>query len=282
MTRGVGYRLTIDDRAAVKKRYESGESSIVIAERFGVSDVAVRKTLARMGVARRGHRACHVRCTARDNAFDGVDSAAAYWTGWMMSDGYVSDDGRVELTLQKEDQDAVEKLRRFLGSTHKLQVLKGRYVRLSLRNPRLRAALIAKGVTARKSHTARVVDNLALDRDFWRGMIEGDGSIANYSNCPRVGLVGSRSAVDQFVIFCRSHTSDYRIEPQAFAHSPRTWFTYVHGRAAMKILHVLYDGAPTSLTLNRKRVIAQKLFAKHGDRVFRVLGPRGCPTKRTL
>src|SRR5690348_15514045 len=115
--------ITSDQNALIVKLYASGESTVKIAGRLGVSTTAVNYWLHRCGVTLRGPRETSMRCQIRQDAFDELTPEAAYWIGFLFADGSVGisgQSGRVSVRVSERDKDHLVKLRTFLGSTHKI------------------------------------------------------------------------------------------------------------------------------------------------------------------
>jgi hypothetical protein len=269
MPHGVGHRLTLAEREAVIDGYMEGISSEKLALDFGVSGVAIRKTLQRAGVERRDARECHRTCELDETVFDTLTPESAYWVGMLMSDGYLTEEGlSVNMRLQIGDKAHVEKLQAFLKSTHAVRLNKAATsVGLSVKSPKLYAALQSYGVRPNKSFTAEVAPVLAHNRDFWRGIADGDGSLKNYGGCPRLHLIGSQGTIRQFDEFCAPYLDGYPLKIQICKHSP-IWNATMYGNAAMTMMRVLYKSAV--VYLDRKKTFADEMAALYKGRTFRV------------
>lgn len=272
MPQGVGKRLNPAERELIVDLYSEGASSEALAKQFGVSGVAVRKTLARRGVVLRDARECHRTCELNESVFDSITRDSAYWIGMLITDGYIMVKERaIGMALMESDREHVEKFKAFLGSTHSIQQKKKqKAVCLSVKSPRLVAAVAQYGVSPRKSFTAEVCPELAHDRDFWRGVIDGNGSIQHYEtgHCPMLSLVGSERIVQQFEAFCAPYLGGYPLKTRICGHSP-VWYATMHGNAAMTMLQVLYKNA--SPVLARKKVEAEALLERYAGHIFRTL-----------
>jgi len=271
MPHGVGHRLSLVEQETAVEMYEMGASASAIGRSFDVSSNAVVQLLKRRGIARRNMRECHRTCDLDETVFDTVTPDSAYWIGMLMSDGYMNMAKQaVELRLQARDQAHVEKFRDFMGSTHALQTKKRTAsVGIVIRSPRVFDTLWRYGVKPNKSLTAEVVPALAHNRDFWRGMIDGDGCVKNYGACPRMHLIGSEATIRQFEAFCAPYLDGYPLKTRACKHSPRVWNAMMHGNATMTMLRVLYKDAV--VYLDRKKAFADEMKTLYAGRTFRTL-----------
>jgi len=155
-------------------------------------------------------------------AFSTSTPEMEYWVGFLMADGCVLDnDGtyvkyRLQLVLQAGDYAHVANFARFLGLSRKPLLAESsgtlpngkkahrQTCKLSVRSDRICEDLISHGVTPRKSATAKASDYMAQSSHFWRGVLDGDGSICmdkrNGSVC--VEMLGSLSLMSQWCEFC--------------------------------------------------------------------------------
>ena len=122
----------------------------------------------------------------RQDAFDELTPDAAYWIGFLFADGSVVGRGEsavVQTRLSECDREHLVKLRSFLGSTHKIGAAPaGNYggyrsrpsVRLSVPAGRLARRLLSLG-----RYEGPIDSTLIRSRDFWRGVVDGDGSLGH-------------------------------------------------------------------------------------------------------
>lgn len=253
MAHGVGKRLSKTERQDVLARYQGGESSPKIALALGVSDVAIRATLRRLGAVVRDKHACHRKYQCDPTVLTHTTAEGAYWLGFFAADGYVSDAGRMEFCLATADSDAVVAFRDFLRSEHPVRH-KAASSGFAIRHPDIIKALAAYGIGPRKSLTLKVAPQLAASAHFWRGMLDGDGCLTARSNCPQISLVGSEQSTLQFKEFCST------LCPGAeFYHKPHPssniWYVRVHGDNARTVASYVYG--PVGPALSRKQRVAR-------------------------
>lgn len=203
-----------------------------------------------------------------------TDPTAAYWVGFLMADGSVkirtSGQHTVTLALAESDGNHVEAFRRFLKTDSPVKVYKNSrgYANskdlstLTVTSKRLAVALSRYGVVPKKSKTAEV-KLLERNRDFWRGMIDGDGWFTIRRDGPILGLTGSLQIIAQFGDFVKEsigHTCN--IHPN---HS--VWKLSTFGRQTRALAELLYQNGDVSLS--RKLAKAQSAMAweqERGDR----------------
>ena len=253
-----------------------------LAVTYGVSQSLIVNIRKRCGVApgRVGRRVTKLidHC-----AFNAITSANVYWTGFLFADGgidYSEDTPLICLELARKDRDHVEKFRAFLKSDYAISdvVHKHSYGRdgttpassFRARSRPIANALEARGLMVKKSLRDPVAA-MAASRDFWRGMVDGDGWIGLRDNYPVVGLSGQRLILDRFQTFLTSHElPPHEIVPTESG----IWKIVVSGNNARTLVRLLYRDAGTAL--ERKRERAEIIMQSGGD--LPDDGEAGCAT----
>ncbi|HEX8177850.1 MAG TPA: hypothetical protein VF543_22365 [Pyrinomonadaceae bacterium] len=257
--------------------YASGKSAEVIANNIGASSSSILGALKRCGISPRTaseqeqyrNRRKH---NLNENAFDKPSEERNYFIGLMMADGCVveSKQGlgqrRIQLALNEEDKEIVERFKSFLSSTHTICYQKARlsrharrpnefincrpHVVFSVSSDKLAQALISFGVVPRKSKTASVV-GLENDRHFWRGVIDGDGSLGvrkqkgRRTSSPRLTLVGSHDLMQQFIEFAKRNAPGNQVKVCCYDGLYRVDLTGIY---AIQICKVVYQGSKVSIS----------------------------------
>jgi hypothetical protein len=199
------------------------------------------------------------------HAFDVITNDAAYWIGFLFADGSVIQQQKgapvVQLRLSEVDRAHVENFRQFLGSTHAITTSPpgnfGGYrsrasVRFALNSRRLAERLLEMG-----RYEGPIAPELAVSRHFWRGVVDGDGSVyvlkTGYTG---ISLVGSQRLLDAFLGFLRERNLSGRmtVSPHKSIHEVST-----AGHLAELIIDELYRNATTALA--RKVAAAGPIIA---------------------
>ena len=204
------------------------------------------------------------RCELWPNAFDQLTPAAAYWVGFLFADGSVSKERqpkRVSVRVSERDREHLVKLRAFLRSTHTIGTEPaGNYggyrsrpsVRFSVSSAQLAERILCLG-----RYDGPINATLVESRDFWRGVVDGDGSLGILATgYAYFGLVGSRRLLEAFLLFLRSNDLDAKmtIRPD------KTIFQIATaGYTAERIVCFLYDN--TDVALDRKAAAATEILA---------------------
>lgn len=252
--------------------YVGGLDTVQIGKRFGVSSQTVAEYLRKSGVPMRRGGGAKRKYQLNESIFDEVNDESAYWVGFLMADGCVSGNS-ITLSLSAKDGDHVNKFRVFLGSDIPLR----RYtysstfgpssnktydaVTLSVHSAKIRKSLSKFGVVPRKSKTA-VVNGLANNRHFWRGVIDGDGTlfVDKRYNVATVSLVGSKALTSQFLDFAKLH-----VETSALVRPHKTIFEVgISGYSAAVLIGIIYSNA--SIALERKSFKATSILQIYDDK----------------
>lgn len=249
--------LNEEQETDISARYEAGEGSESLAASFGISRASVLATLERTGAQA---RSCgRVQQPLRHDAFDVLTPDAAYWCGFLFTDGTIVENQTgqpdVALVLQKRDYGHLVKFRDFLGSAHAITPIAPHIVPAGVYNSygckgtgafrfSVRSRQIADRLYTLGRYGPAVDPELAASRDFWRGCIDGDGTINISCGVPCIKLCGSQWLLQAFVDFLGPISSRRPIHVRP----ARTIFVVGTGYAtAVKVAERLYAGAATVL-----------------------------------
>lgn len=275
-TAGLSSSLSPELEEQAARRYGVGESSKVIAADLGADQSTVLKAIRKQGVKVRGMG--KVQRPLRHDAFDDLTPEAMYWLGFLFTDGTVGhrDNGQdeVALVLQKRDRGHLVKFRDFLGSENTITPIAPAVVKVSAATPYGGMGTGAVRFAARSQHIADVVrylgrygpavhPALAASRHFWRGCVDGDGTLGVGCGIEYLGLVGSHWLMSAFSDFLGPIGRRGMLNP----HPARTLFVVrAGGRTAVKVIDLLYSGA--TVALDRKAERAARILAARGGLLF--------------
>jgi hypothetical protein len=205
------YQILVD---RIKLDYlNGGMTTDEIGKSYGLSGRRIRYILAKNSIPTRtvGYKKTTV---TRTDAFDNLTEESSYWIGFLMADGYVSQTRygtkSVKLGLSADDRDHILKFKEFLGTTAKVVDYRNpttgyRSSQLTVYDSHLVSELERYGVVPHKTFIAKAPTCLLKNRDFWRGLFDGDGSITFRSEYPMLKMCGSESLVNQFLEFAREY-----------------------------------------------------------------------------
>jgi len=255
--------LTAAQAADMVSRYQAGVRTSDIAAALGVSRALIWETLRRSGVAAR--TSGPLQRPLRHDALDVLTPDAAYWCGFIFTDGTIirrRGQPEVAVVLQRRDREHLVKLRDFLGSTHAITPIAPATVALNggQGTGAFRYTVCSQRLADRLTGLGRygpAVDlELAGSRDFWRGCIDGDGTVGISCGIPQVKLVGSRWLLKAFVDFLGPISSrrPLNVRPARNIYVVSTSYA-----TAVKVVERLYVGASTAL--ERKASTAAEILA---------------------
>lgn len=156
----------------------------------------------------------HSKCTDHQDYFRDIDTKEkAYALGLIASDGCVSGINRINLTMN--DFDAIEFFAKQVGYNNKISCVTGKKSNhadsysLTISSDIMRKDLESLNILPRKSSmkdlsVPTVLEN--LERFFWAGFIDGDGSVNikkhKYGNYVRISVVSaSEKYIERLSIF---------------------------------------------------------------------------------
>lgn len=249
--------LTDEQEADIIGRYQAGASSASLAAEFNVSNSLIWNVFYRRGIPMRPTGA--VPAPLRHDAFDVLTPEAAYWCGFIFTDGTISERAtgqpEIAIVLQRRDRAHLEKFRCFLGSGHAITPIAPAKVSPQVAAPNggqgtgafrfsVRSRRIADRLYGLGRYGPAVHPELAASRDFWRGCVDGDGTIGIYSGVPGIKLLGSQWLMQAYVDFLGPISSRRPLR----ARPARSLFVVSAGYGtAVKVAERLYTGAGTAL-----------------------------------
>lgn len=195
----------------VLELYQQGKSQIYIEKELNLTRKTIRELLKSKGIEYRDKsQQHHIRYNTQinHNAFDALTPESLYWIGMLYSDGHVETvrESAIELTLHKDDVLHLEKLKLFLNTTRPIKNGNGDCKRLRFNSRLIRNRLVELGFTSNKSITIAPHDLLKDSRDFWRGVVDGDGGVYNYEHhTKQIFLCGTLETIFEFIFFCTKH-----------------------------------------------------------------------------
>ena len=151
------------------------------------------------------------KCSLNEGAFELITEESACWAGFIMADGCITRDHRdssgwrrLKINLKASDVDHLRKLQSFLEYGGKVAMRDhNRYCALEINSARLVASLRRYGIIEQKSHRTSVA-HLEGNLHFWRGMIDGDGTLyLNKNMYPSLSLCGSEVILTQFASYVK-------------------------------------------------------------------------------
>jgi len=176
------------------------------------------------------------------NAFDVLTPDSLYWIGMLYADGHIEEKGEasIDLTLHTEDIEHLEIFKSFLKSNRNVYTSKNSSCsRFRFNSVRLRDCLVELGFSHNKSTSIIPHALLKESRDFWRGVVDGDGGVYNYKATPQVFLCGTLETIFDFIIFCNTYIFIKDKYPTK-CKGKNLYEVHYYGNDAIKVADYLY------------------------------------------
>lgn len=206
---------------------------------------------------------CKKKRYVDESCFEEANEESLYWAGFLAADGNVHKD-YIKIGLMQSDVAHIKKFMEFTKSEHQLGLYdKTNKAAVSFHSPKMAEDLLKFGVTPRKSLTYCPTEICVNSRDFWRGMVDGDGSVIapghkNYKHS-QIRLYGSIDAVSAF----KKYIEDNICQTISSIHKHASIFRFaISGVVAIKVIAHLYGDNP-SYALDRKYDSAKIVMNVH-------------------
>ncbi|VTT96571.1 Uncharacterized protein OS=Clostridium celatum DSM 1785 GN=HMPREF0216_01614 PE=4 SV=1 [Gemmataceae bacterium] len=274
--------LSLVAKADIVRRYCNSEPVNRLACEFGVWSSTIYSATKAAGVARpRG--AASRKYTLDAGAFDEPSPERSYWLGFILADGCLISSRNdpavavgLSIGLQERDGGHLVAFNRFMRSNHPVNhhTVKSRQTgreygacNVTMYSTTLVESLKRLGIEQRKSLRERVPPGFENDRDFWRGVIDGDGSVGVYlqkkgsrlRDVPVVHLVGSRWVCEGFARFVANQDGRREVAARMVKGRNHSQVS-IQGHRAVPLLRMLYTKGCCALA--RKAAIAGEIASR--------------------
>lgn len=251
--------------------YKSGKAVAPICKELKMDGATLNRFLKELGIKRSMNEAIRRGksggALVKHDALDVLTSEALYWIGFLYADGHIEKSRpRICLTLTEGDKLHLQKFADFFGTgLNLIQTVKGGIdksgyenkpsYRVAFSSQKIYECLLGLGFTHRK--TWNVVPHYFLknSRDFWRGVVDGDGWIytvkyKGVERYPALGLCGHVNTLTEFISFLNNNGVATDAKPLKKKTREFLWQMDLHTNVAKKAAELLYKDAP--VYLNRK------------------------------
>lgn len=252
-------RITVEQKEKVKELYLQGSSQSEIEKTLKMTRKTIRTILKEAGVDRTKTQQWRIRwkSSLNDNAFDELTSEALYWIGFLYADGHIRKQGSeysIEVEIELKDANHLSKLSKFLGSKKEPKQYSNNSVTIKYYSNIIQNRLRQLGLNNDKSYTAKPHELLKDSKDFWRGVIDGDGGLYHHlsgkdTTTPHIFLCGTLETIFDFIIFCNKQLNikdKYPTQCKGVNHYRVSYY----GQDAKNIATYLYKDS--SIYLERK------------------------------
>lgn len=178
-----------------------------------------------------------------------------YWAGLIHADGCI-EKGTLRVRLVQKERFMIEEFLRFLGQTSKVSFRSGIYgfgysEGYYATGVGVGQALLELGVKGEP------VPELYASRHFWRGMVDGDGSVKTEKDGTRPAIWLCSGKERDIRAFCNWIGSLFEYPgPKPYQAGPNKWYAYVsHARGRTLGLY-LYKNSYSALPRKRDTALA--------------------------
>ena len=263
---------TEEQKKMVIELYQQGHSMQKCAKIAGfATHHPVWQALIKAGIPRRSKFEVHRKYHVNHSFYDDITTEAqAYWLGFTYTDGCIlENDYTISFCLSRTDQSHLEKLKIDAGIGNPIHL--GKYRRdgkeyqtctLAYHSKPVWTALQKLGMTFRKSHT--VIPPVLpehLERHFWRGAMDGDGTICHGHSTDywTIRYVGSFAMVNGLIRYIEKHIPG--VQDKSPKKSPGCYFVAYNGLSLPQdVARLLYADSVTHL--DRKKRLADQLMVE--------------------
>lgn len=245
--------------------YLQGLSMTNIAKVEHCNQPRIKNILVKYNIPLRDRR---VNLNLKEDYFEKIDTPnKAYILGLLFTDGSVTEENgtqnQLRLELKAADVDLLEAYRAELGISSKLTYSKRKNSESFLstvRSDKIVKDLNKYGIVKNKTYVTNklpIIDE-SLQKDFLRGLIDGDGSIYKTGNNYRVNFTShSESICNDFIELCIKNTNvNTKTKPSKNGNSYRV--TFSKKDLVKKLITLCYKDA--EMYLPRKYIIATNIF----------------------
>ena len=262
--------LSKEQEEYILNAYELNLSIEDIAMNIGISTSPINRVLDKYNITKKiGNK----KYEYDYNAFSGeLNEDKEYWIGWNMADGSVKKDKRYYIVkISDRDREHLNKLNKFMKCERPILTYSRKttnseeyknYSELSYNSKQLTKDLEKYGVVPNKTYCAKALNGIEKSKHFWRGMIDGDGSLSitefdthykdkiYHSKTAAMTLTGTFDIVNQF----KEHIEKNIIKTKVYirlAHGcKQTYEAKINGKNVYLASEYLYSSS--TIYLDRK------------------------------
>lgn len=263
--------------------YKSGTGIRALCDQFHIDGSVLRRFITEAGLLRtksEAVRSAKSNAKINDRVLEILTPEALYWIGFLYADGHIEKEprARISLTLAEIDRGHLEKYGKFFGEGLEIRDVTnknskapgqinfdGKHLRVAFSSKSIYSKLMQLGLTHKKTLNLIPIESLKNSKDFWRGVVDGDGWICQTGdmraegkyNYACIGLSGTQDTLIGFLDFIKRSGITTDAHPRKDSRS-NVWKTDIHGTGAKAIMTLLYKDA--TVYLDRKYEKYQELM----------------------
>ena len=264
----VYFKISAKEQKAIED-YNNGLNFFQIRKKYGIHQEYLEKTLKNISESNDENYKKRYKRHWNRNAFSEIKNTKdAYFLGFLLADGCVTDNNSLCLKVHERDRDIIEKFSNYMGlSLNHIReeihtITHNKICKVSFSGKQLSENLKQYHIVPRKSRKELPYLELPhhLIKHYIRGIIDGDGFISK-RELPKIGLCGSKEVLNFVLDFLTKELDltfqktfiGVRYDPLYDLH--RLEFC---GNNAKKVMTYLYKNS--KIHLNRKYNLAKRFF----------------------
>lgn len=272
-------KVNEEDIQDIISRYKSGESIRSIEKNCRVKRTRIGNILKTNDIPRKstGNSYKLRKYIFNESYFKVIDSEEkAYWLGFILADGHVSDDG-VIIALSEKDKSHLSKFLNCVNSNSPIKERKStNSVVVNIYSKEMVGDLRNLGIMKNKSYNATFPEiSEELEIPLIRGIFDGDGSISITKNTYRKGInpnfavsiCGTPDIVFNVSEIINDHLWKSRIKSRNLTDTFQI-YSWGGNVQSLRVLNLLYKNSTIHLDRKYQRYIHLKSL-KHDNRWYR-------------
>lgn len=203
-----------------------------------------------------------------EDYFENIDTCdKAYWLGFIAADGCVYGNS-LQIGLQETDLKHLELFQMCINRkapiNKRVSNFNTRVVNLHVYSKKMIDDLRSHGILSNKSLTQKpIIVKNNLQKHFWRGVFDGDGSIHLVKKYWRFALTGNKFMIDGFKIFL---TDNELYDGKAYSKNNIKVWQLSNIVPTYKIAKFLYD--QNGIALERKNNLAIQIIKEYENKIL--------------
>lgn len=183
-----------------------------------------------------------------DTFFQTIDTESkAYWLGFFFADGCIATHNTIHIHLGHKDLPHLKTFKQAIKSQHTITPRANSY-QLCVVSEQIVTDLLAHGMRTRKNRTSSIPTVPSnLQRHFWRGVVDGDGTIAQIGKQAVLAVAGWEATCSAFQLWLASYGIKCGVRRMG-----RIWQAYISSSQYVKAACQLLYGEAT-IALSRKQ-----------------------------
>lgn len=260
-----------EKRKKVIELYNSGKPQTFIEKELKMTRKTIREILKSSDVYYRTSNEAislgHGNYINHNFLDDLTKEEVLYFIGIIYTDGHTNVDGNnnsIELSLHKDDKELLEKLSVLLSSNYKIYDRSDNCSKLRFCSEKMINVFKDLGFTSNKTLSLKPDERLKHSRHFWRGCVDGDGSLffgGSKYKYPNLSIVGTIDTVQGFIDFIK----DNNIESKRVvvkSSGKNLYQVCYSSRIALQIADLLYKDSKIYLERKYKKYLEFEEFYK--------------------